>query len=114
MRLFEGTPFDRPLRCEQCGKLDEQCSCLPETAPMVPPEKQTATLSVEKRKKGKLVTVVRGLAASDNDLPALLLKLKTTCGAGGTLKENVIEVQGSHLDRVGETLQKTGYRISKR
>ena len=30
MRLFEGTEFDRPLRCEQCGELDEKCVCPPE------------------------------------------------------------------------------------
>ncbi|MBL4885858.1 MAG: translation initiation factor [Planctomycetaceae bacterium] len=112
MRLFEGTPFDRPLRCEQCGELDAQCSCRPAEKELTPPEKQTAILSTEKRKKGKLVTVVRGLASSENDLSALLLRLKTVCGAGGTLKEDCIEIQGSHLDRVGETLKKTGYRIS--
>lgn len=114
MRLFEGTPFDRPLRCEQCGELDEECVCLPDDVQLTPPEKQTAILSIEKRKKGKQVTVIRGLSASENDLPALLLKLKTACGAGGTLKEGVIEVQGSHLDRVSKALQKIGYRVSKR
>jgi len=113
MRLFEGTPFDRPLRCEFCGELDEQCACKPETPQLTQPEKQTASLSIEKRKKGKLVTVIRGLAACENDLPALLLKLKTACGAGGTLKDNFLEVQGSHLDRVRESLEKIGYRISK-
>ena len=35
----------------------------------VPPAKQTATLAVEKRKQGQVVTVVRGLAAADNDQP---------------------------------------------
>ncbi len=114
MRLFEGTPFDRPLRCEICGELDEQCTCQPEMPQLTEPEKQTASLSIEKRKKGKLVTVIRGLAASENDLPALLLKLKTACGAGGTLKDDLLEVQGSHLDRVRESLEKIGYRISKR
>ena len=49
MRLFEGTEFDRPLRCEQCGELDEKCVCPPEQPVTVPPDKQTAKLSVEKR-----------------------------------------------------------------
>ena len=31
------------------------------------PEKQTALLAIEKRKKGKLVTVVRGLSSGGND-----------------------------------------------
>ena len=111
MRLFEGTEFDRPLRCEQCGELDENCVCPPEQPVTVPPEKQTAKLSVEKRKKGKVVTLVRGLLATEADLPELLTQLKSTCGAGGTLKDDELEIQGRHLDRVREQLQKLGFRV---
>ena len=111
MRLFAGTPFDRPPRCERCGELEEDCICPPEPPPRIPPEQQTARLAVEKRKKGKLVTVVRGLIAEGNDLPELLTLLKSTCGAGGTLKADVLEIQGNQLDRVREALDKIGYRI---
>ena len=67
MRLFEGTEFDRPPRCEQCGALEEECSC-PPPIHQVPPEKQTARLAVEKRKRGKSVTVVRGISPDETDL----------------------------------------------
>ena len=110
-RLFAGTEFDRPPRCERCGELEEACQCPPEAAPRIPPEKQTARLSVEKRKKGKVVTVVAGLPEEGNDLAELLTKLKGACGAGGTLKDGEIEIQGRQLDRVRETLQKIGYRV---
>ena len=66
---------------------------------------------MEKRKKGKLVTAVRGLNAEGNDLPELLTLLKSTCGAGGTLKDGVLEIQGDQLDRVREALSEIGYRI---
>ncbi len=114
MRLFEGTPFDRPPRCERCGELEEVCTCppeAPEPPPRIPPDKQTARMSIEKRKKGKVVTVVRGLPADGNDLAGLLTQLKNACGAGGTLKDDAIEVQGRHLDRVRETLERIGYRV---
>jgi translation initiation factor 1 len=111
MRLFEGTAFDRPPRCERCEELEKDCNCPPEAPPRIPPDKQTARLSVEKRKKGKMVTVVRGLPAEGNDLPDLLTQLKNTCGAGGTLKDDVLEIQGRNLDRVRETLEKIGYRV---
>jgi len=68
-------------------------------------------LAVEKRKRGKLMTVVRGLAADDNDLPALLSQLKTHCGAGGTVKDDTIEVQGDHLARLQQKLTELGYRV---
>jgi len=75
------------------------------------PEKQTARLNVEKRKKGKTVTVVRGLSVEENDLPALLVTLKTACGAGGTLKDGLLEIQGNHLERIRDLLADVGYRV---
>ena len=111
MRLFEGTPLDRPPRCERCGELEAECRCPPEAPPRIPPEKQTAQVGVEKRKRGKVVTVVRGLAAEGNDLPGLLTQLKTTCGAGGTLKDDVLEIQGDQRERIRELLRGIGYRV---
>ena len=111
MRLFEGTEFDRPPRCERCGELEVDCECPPEPAPGIPSAKQTAKLSIEKRRKGKVVTIVRGLSEEGNHLPELLTQLKSTCGAGGSLKEGEIEIQGRQLDRVRELLQKMGYKV---
>lgn len=111
MRLFEGTSFDRPPRCERCGELEQDCTCPPAPPPQLDPAKQTARVAVEKRSKGKIVTVVQGLSAEGNDLPALLGKLKSTCGAGGTLKEDELEIQGSHLERIRELLMDIGYRV---
>jgi len=110
MRLFEGTQWDRPPRCEKCGELDEACICPPEPPARIPPEKQTARLAIEKRKKGKVVTLIQGLPIEGNDLPALLTQLKDACGAGGSLKNEIIEIQGRQLDRVREALQSIGYR----
>ena len=112
MRLFEGTPFDRPPRCEHCGELEADCRCPPPARPLGPPTKQTAKLALEKRKRGKTVTVIRGLAAEDNDLPALLTQLKSICGAGGTLKNDVLELQGDHRNRARSVLTDIGYRVS--
>lgn len=111
MRLFEGTEFDRPPRCENCGELESDCRCPAPAAPRKPPDQQTVRLAIEKRKKGKVVTVLRGLSAEDNDLPALLTQLKSACGAGGTLAGDGIEIQGRHLDRIRKLLQQIGYQV---
>ncbi len=110
-RLFAGTEFYQPAKCERCGELEEDCQCPPAPTPRIPPEQQTAKLSVEKRKKGKVVTVVRGLPAEGNDLQELLSTLKTACGAGGALKEDSLEIQGKHLERIRESLVKIGYQV---
>ncbi|QDU10928.1 translation initiation factor [Gimesia aquarii] len=111
MRLFQGTPFDRPPRCEKCDQLEEECICPPEPPFRIPPEQQTARLAIEKRKKGKRVTVVRGLPEEGNDLPELLKQLKSQCGAGGALKEEELEIQGDQLDRVREVLKAMGFQV---
>ena len=111
MRLFEGTEFDRPPRCEVCGELECECVCPPPEFQYTPSQKQIARLGVEKRKKGKLVTVIRDLLDEENHLPNLLTTLKDHCGAGGTVKEGLVEIQGDHTERVREKLKSLGYRV---
>ena len=111
MRLFAGTPFDRPPTCERCGILEEECTCPPPPRVYQPASEQTARVMIEKRKKGKVVTVVSGLSAVASDLPALLTRLKTQCGAGGTLKDDCLEIQGAHLERIRAALAELGYRL---
>lgn len=112
-RLFAGTPFDRPPLCERCGKLESDCTCPPEVPAklQIPPSQQTARLALERRKKGKTVTVIRGLSDDANHLPALLTKLKTACGAGGTIADDALELQGDHMIRLRTLLADLGYRV---
>lgn len=112
-RLFAGTPWDRPPTCDRCGQLESECACpAPVAAPKrTPPETQTARLRVEKRPKGKVVTVVRNLDPDGNDLDALAARLKGRCGAGGTVKDGTIELQGDHLAGAESMLVSLGYRV---
>ena len=114
MRLFEGTPFDIPPRCDRCGELEADCQCPPPSAPpreWAAPETQTVNVRVEKRKKGKRVTVIRGLSAETTDLPELLTRLKNHCGAGGAVKDDDVEVQGDHQQRICDALRDLGYKV---
>jgi translation initiation factor 1 len=76
----------------------------------IPPDQQTARLMIERRAKGKLVTVIAGLDPEANDLDELGARLKNACGAGGTVKDGRIELQGDHLQAAERTLQAIGYR----
>ena len=113
MGLLAGTIFDRPPHCKRCDLPETDCHCTPEPKPlnMVAPQRQTARLSTEKRKKGKLVTLIQGLAARDNDFPELLTQLKNACGAGGTIDGDCIEIQGDQIDRVKKMLGQLGYKV---
>jgi translation initiation factor 1 len=54
---------------------------------------------------GKVVTVVRGLRERGPALERVAGELKRLCGAGGTVKDGSIEVQGDHRERVAEWLR---------
>ena len=79
--------------------------------PDLPPNQQTLRVEASRAgRKGKTVTIVRGFQASAETLTELLKKLKAHCGAGGTLKENELELQGDHKQKVVEFLIKLGYK----
>jgi translation initiation factor 1 len=61
-------------------------------------------------RNGKVVTVVRGLPPGAA-LLALAANLKRICGAGGTVKDGVLEIQGDHRDRLAWDLRTQGYTV---
>jgi translation initiation factor 1 len=114
-RLFAGTPWDRPPTCERCGKSEVDCACAPQDAQRarLAPGSQTARLRLEKRARGKLVTVISRLDPLGNDLTELASQLKTKCGTGGTVKEGAIELQGDHIAAAEVVLRDIGYMTKR-
>jgi translation initiation factor 1 len=66
-----------------------------------------------KGRKGKGVTVITGLPLAAAELQQLGKELKQRCGAGGTTRDGVIEIQGDHRDLLVEELQKRGYAAKR-
>jgi translation initiation factor 1 len=66
-----------------------------------------------KGRKGKAVTVVRGLPLVPEALEELATRLKKRCGCGGTVDAGVIEIQGDHRDLLVEELGKLGYAVRR-
>lgn len=78
--------------------------------PNLPPDKQDVRIQASRKgRKGKTVTIVTGLQHSPEELKELLKKLKNQCGTGGTAKEDSLEIQGDHREKLLETLTKLGY-----
>lgn len=93
--------------CPKCGLVKELCVC--ET---IAKEEQRIRVKLEKRKFGKMITVVEGIKEKEIDLKELTKKLKERLACGGTLKGNTIELQGSHVERVKRELEKMGFAKS--
>ncbi len=73
------------------------------------PRDQPARVGREKRRKGKTVTVIKGLDPVASDLGAILGQLKAACAAGGAIKDGRIEIQGDHREKALAILQGLGY-----
>ncbi len=88
----------------------------PETASEIdlPPEKQTLKIEVSRKgRKGKTVTLIQGFQQTQEPLQTLLKQLKTHCGSGGTLKEQTLEIQGDHGQKLMEFLAQKGYKVKR-
>ena len=60
---------------------------------------------------GKTVTVVRGFVGiSQPEKERLAKVMQKACGAGGTVKEGRIEIQGDHREAVAHILTNAGFR----
>lgn len=82
------------------------------TSTSLPPQQQTAYLHRESGGRGgKVVSVVKNLVLSEDDLKSLAKILKQECGTGGTVKDGKIEIQGEYRERMAGVLTKLGYKV---
>lgn len=66
-----------------------------------------------KGRKGKGVTVITGIPLTEPELKEFGKQLKARCGAGGTVKVGVIEIQGDHRDVLAEELSRRGWTVKQ-
>ena len=79
--------------------------------PSVPATQQCVCVSLDKKgRAGKSVTLIAGSQMTPKEREALLKQLKTRFGAGGAVKDAVIEIQGDHRDAAISLLEGLGYR----
>jgi translation initiation factor 1 len=92
--------------CEVCGLPKEICVCED-----IAREQQKITIQVDKRRYGKMMTIIDGINTHDLDIDTLVTKLKSKCACGGTIKDGKIELQGDHRNKVKEALEKMGFTV---
>ena len=103
---------DSGRMCPGCRKPLAQCVC--GQARPVPAGDGVVRVSREKKGRGgKTVTLVRGVNLDAEALVALGKRLRAACGAGGTLREGVLEIQGDHRERVAAQLAAEGFSVKR-
>jgi translation initiation factor 1 len=92
------------------GNIDNSAA-LERGVPEVPPNQQNLKVQASRKGRGgKTVTVISGFQEKPETLTTLVKQLKAQCGTGGTVKDNEIEIQGEHKQKLVEILTKLGYK----
>ncbi len=111
------TGIGRVKLCKRCGMPESQCRCqrerTAEVRPGVPRDGVVRVALDRKGRGGKAVTLVMGVPGESAEVTSLGQALKKLCGSGGTVKDDVIEVQGDHRDRIVARLTELGYRVKR-
>lgn len=73
-------------------------------APRPEPARGGVRLWLDRRASGRVVTLVLGLPGDEAERRALGRALRAACGAGGTVKDGALELQGDHRAKVEAVL----------
>lgn len=103
---------DQGRCCPQCREPLGACRCsqeksLPAGDGIVRVRRET------KGRGGKTVTSVSGIPLLGDELKALAKALKRRCGTGGTLKDEVLEIQGDQVQLLVDELSARGFQVKK-
>jgi len=90
--------------CPKCGLPKQACIC-----EEIAKSEQRIIIALEKRKFGKLITIVSGLGKEVN-IKEIAKNLKNELACGGTVKNNIIELQGNHRKRIRQVLIELGFK----
>jgi len=79
----------------------------------IPNNQQNLKIYLDRLKGNKSITIVRGFIGTEHDLKDLGKNLKSSCGVGGSVKNNEIIIQGNHRDKIQKILIEKGYKSKK-
>jgi translation initiation factor 1 len=109
--VYSSGPRGSGGRCPRCGWPVGSCACAKKDESAGPLASQRVRVSkTSAGRGGKTVTLVTGVEGGEAVLAPLAKRLKARCGAGGTVKEGTIEIQGDHVDAALAMLAADGYR----
>jgi translation initiation factor 1 len=102
--------------CRNCGKPAADCRCKKKKPATTnnpqsgyPDDGIVRVRREVKGRKGKTATVIIGIPLDNDDLKQFAKELKQRCGAGGSVKDGAIIIQGDHCQTILDEIRKQGY-----
>jgi translation initiation factor 1 len=103
--------YDSDIPLQKPGRAAKVSKAPSGPAPNVPKDGVVRLLRDRKGRGGKTVTLVAGVSGPPAALNALASDLKRLCGTGGTVRGDVIEIQGDVRERIKGELERRGYSV---
>jgi translation initiation factor 1 len=78
------------------------------------PQKLDGFVRLRREVKGRgggTVIVISGIPLTSTEIKELAGALKKKCGCGGTVKDDIIEIQGDHRETLSAELQARGLKV---
>jgi translation initiation factor 1 len=108
-KLVYSTDGGRVAKAQPHNRRIEPAKALP-AGPRIPDDGVVRVSREKKGHGGKTMTVITGLPGVEADLDALLKRLKSTIGTGGTREGAALYLQGDVRERLVAELAKIGHR----
>ena len=100
--------------CPKCHSPISACKCKKKRTESKSQIKSDGIIRIRrevKGRKGKTVTTISGFDLDNKAVNLLSKQLKQHCGAGGSVKDGVVIIQGDHRDTVKGFLEGKGYTV---
>ena len=88
--------------CPKCGLPLQACVCKE-----IAKTEQKIEVKLEKRRFGKMATIVTGFEG--DNIKEVAKELKSVLACGGTVKNKMIELQGNHRGKIKPILIRLGF-----
>ncbi|HUH59865.1 MAG TPA: stress response translation initiation inhibitor YciH [Candidimonas sp.] len=98
--------------CPGCERPVTLCMCGSKPDPVRTDGVVRVSLETKGR-RGKGVTVIKGVPLASPLLEQFGKQLKMLCGSGGTTKDGVIEIQGDHRELAASQVAERGWKLRK-